>query len=94
MMPHLWPAQCLGPSTWLPAPSAQLPGWKDAPRVAVRDELEMAHPWASSAFPYCHRLPLLAAETVASLGSKRSSLPSWPSPCSHHPVTSGTRGPR
>ncbi|CAI9157660.1 unnamed protein product [Rangifer tarandus platyrhynchus] len=54
----------------------------------------MAHPQASSAFPYCHRLPLLAAETAASLGSKRPSLPSWPSPCSHHPVTSGTRGPR
>ena len=24
MMPHLWPAQCLGPSTWLPAPSSQV----------------------------------------------------------------------
>lgn len=54
----------------------------------------MAYPLASSAFPYCHGLPLLAAETGASLGSKWSSLPSWPSPCSHHPVTSGTRGPR
>lgn len=50
-------------------------------------------PLPPSALSYCHRLPLLTAEPGASSGSSGSSLASWPSCCSHHPVTSGTGGP-
>ena len=54
MTPHMWPAQC-------PAPSFQI--GRMHPKWLCETELETAHQLASSAFPCCHRLPLLTAET-------------------------------